>query len=626
MLANSKLGVQELFTKLLEEPLGKCTSCQQRKLVIIDALDETEYESREDFLDLIKERFPWLPKWLVFFITSRPEHTVQSRLERYNPCVRICAGNNEQGSFYEQHEQDIQRFLEKRVDFSRLPYSVKDIAKKCNGLFLYAFYIVKVLNDPAHSGKIDRLSDLFPGNIDDVFRKNFKRVYDKVGKDIFKKLFGCAIVAPSPLPVAIIECILEREKSSQDGQEVIDVVSQFVVLRASDRLITFLHNLIPAWLTNKEKAGKLFIDKRGLFTPDGQYIVVKRSGVFYFQHACLNKSCATDLLSLWALLEIDQNRDDEMTCTFGWCHLYKPFSKSALGEQSQRLFTFLKLGPRVYRNNSSVVPTNSTCCYCGRLRELSDSNQESSLSAVRQLIIELYPHIFQYQVWNIQTGRPILEDAFCRSVQLNPFTYICHVSCADIKLRGCSGTYGALSFANIAVMNAVYTLEWKRELEDRGYQQLEEFEQPLFHMLRRGTLNLFKLKVCKSLPTGFETLFDRDMDFYVGVSPEKKWVVQSTDWVQLIRTGVQEQKFPTIITQMKTHVIPMVERFTFTNDDGYFVYSTPGSVSLHALHLQTGTVLQCLRGVNLFYCTKERRVGYLFRSETEERALFLKCT
>ena len=269
MLANSKLGVQELFTKLLEEPLGKCTPCQQRKLVIIDALDETEYESREDFLDLVKERFPRLPKWLVFFITSRPEHTVQSRLEKYNPCVRICAGNSEQvTSFYKHHEQDIQRFLENRVDFSRLPYSVKDITKKCNGLFLYAFYIVKVLNDPVHSGKIDQLSDLFPGDIDDFFRKNFKRLYDKVGKDIFKKLFGCAIAAPSPLPVAIIGYIVEREKSSQDEQEVIDVVSQFVVLRSSDRSLTFLHNLIPMWLTNKGKAGKLFIDK----TVAGQYL------------------------------------------------------------------------------------------------------------------------------------------------------------------------------------------------------------------------------------------------------------------------------------------------------------------------------------------------------------------
>ena len=80
-LANSKLSIGGLFTKLLQEPLGKCTPCEQRKLVIIDALDETEYKSRDDFLDLVMHRFPRLPKWLLFFITSRPEDTVQFTLK-----------------------------------------------------------------------------------------------------------------------------------------------------------------------------------------------------------------------------------------------------------------------------------------------------------------------------------------------------------------------------------------------------------------------------------------------------------------------------------------------------------------------------------------------------------------
>ena len=877
MLANSKLGVQELFTKLLEEPLGKCTPCQQRKLVIIDALDETEYESREDFLDLVKERFPRLPKWLVFFITSRPEHTVESRLEKYNPCVRICAGNSEQvTSFYKHHEQDIQRFLEKRVDFSRLPYSVKDITKKCNGLFLYAFYTVKVLNDPAHSGKIDKLSDLLPGDIDDFFRKNFKRLYDKVGKDIFKKLFGCAIAAPSPLPTAIIGYILEREKSNQDEQEVIDVVSQFMVLRSSDRSLTFLHNLIPTWLTNKGKAGKLFIDKTvagqylskifteilsvagnaplqplttldkkledyvsrvavrflcrhgdedslklvsscltsfhfleqrvqsgrieiyhlledlklaagcygfewdtqrqnilqeislalernvhvllecphllhsclltssnavhknvlipqvsgpslewevcdfpsienlsdfeyfgttsdkktvagvkgrsilivdastlkivggpfevskdtievithvkfspddkwlffgrldkwfsvergcvedfvqfsrnflvykwGLFTPDGQFIVVKRDEVFEFQHStCLDKSCVTDLLSLWALLEIDQNRDDEMTLSFSGFSIVIASIGSPLGEQTKRLLRFLGVDPEEYETDSSVVRTNCTCLYCSRLREITDSNQESSLSAVRQLIIELYPQIFQYQVWNLQTGRSLLEDAFCRSVQLNPFTYVCHMSCAVIKLDemlAFSGTDETLSFANIAVLNAVHTLEQKLE------SMWPRLEEPLFDMLSMVTCNSFKLKMYRSLPTGFEALFNEYMDFYVGVSSQKKWVVQFSyrKGIHLMQTRVEEPHFSTINIQTMEHDIPEVDCFTFTNDDGYFVYST-GSFSLHALHLQTGTVFESVSGRNLFHFTKEGQVGYLFRSGTEERALFLK--
>ena len=261
-LGNSALGVQELFTKLLQEPLAQCAPAYPRKLVIIDALDETEYESREDFLDLIMRRFLMLPQWLVFFITSRPEDCVQFRLKKYKSCIKICAGNRENVKFYQQHEQDIKLYLEKRVDFSRLPNSVDDVVKKCDGLFLYAFYIVRALSNQLHSGEISQLDDLFPGDIEEFFMQNFRRVFPKVGADLYKKLFGCVVVAPSPLPVSFISFILQRENSNLDEQEVIDVLSTFLLFRTPDQSFTFLHNLIPAWLTNKEKASrKFFIDR-----------------------------------------------------------------------------------------------------------------------------------------------------------------------------------------------------------------------------------------------------------------------------------------------------------------------------------------------------------------------------
>ena len=97
--------------------------------------------------------------------------------------------------------------MEKRVDFTLLSYSAEDVTKACNGLFLYAFYISKILKDPVQSGKINQLSDLFPGDIDSFFLQNLKRVFDKVGADLYWKLFGCAIVAPSPLPLSFISFI-----------------------------------------------------------------------------------------------------------------------------------------------------------------------------------------------------------------------------------------------------------------------------------------------------------------------------------------------------------------------------------------------------------------------------------
>ncbi|XP_028401109.1 uncharacterized protein LOC114524180 [Dendronephthya gigantea] len=256
MLTNAKLGVHELFTKLLEEPLSKCGRVA-KKLVVIDALDETEDSSRKDFLDLIMNRFPMLPEWLVFFITSRPEDSLQFRLKTYNPCIRICAGNSDSAGFYQQHKQDIQRFFEKNVKFTGLSYSAEELTEKCDGMFLYAFYLVEILKNTKQLG-----SDLFPGNINDFFYKNFKRVYEKLGGDVYWKLFGCALVAPSPLPISFISFLLKREDSDPQTQEVIDALSHFVALRTSDKTFAFLHSLIPAWLIDKETASRmLFIDR-----------------------------------------------------------------------------------------------------------------------------------------------------------------------------------------------------------------------------------------------------------------------------------------------------------------------------------------------------------------------------
>ena len=256
MLANSNLGVLELCTKLLEEPLGKCPQILQRKLVIIDALDETNYKSRDDFVCLITDRFPRLPQGLVFFITSRPEDTVQSGLEGYNPCVRICAGNSGQNSFYHLHEQDIQRFLEKRVDFTNCPLSAEDVTKMCNGQFLCALYISQLLNDSSNS------EDLPLGDLGNFFRTNLQRLYDKLGKNLYTKLLGCILASPYPLPVWFISYVIEIEESNIDEQEIIDALSQFFVLKET---VTFLHSLIPMWLTDKREARKLYIDYEGAF-------------------------------------------------------------------------------------------------------------------------------------------------------------------------------------------------------------------------------------------------------------------------------------------------------------------------------------------------------------------------
>ena len=734
MLTDSKLGVKELFTKLLEEPLGKCAPCQQRKLVIIDALDETEYESREDFLYVIKKALPRLPQWLLFFITSRPEHSVQSRLEKYKPCIRICAGDSEERGVYQQHEQDIQRFLLKEIDFSYVPNSVDEVTNKCNGLFLHAFYIAKVLKDCIKSHRMNQQSDLFPGDIDDFFMENFQRVFDKVGVDLYWKLFGCIIAAPSPLPISFISYVLNREKSDLEEQEAIDAVSLFVV-RTSDGTVTFLHNLIPMWLTDKKKAPRrLFIDKKvaveylrivfieilstvveetratlplrdedlerfvmhfavrflchhvdqnsltnvftwltnyrvlekrihsgrseiyhviedfklassclpaeetqqrnvlqeissalesdfhvlvecphllrscfrntlhgvdeiflipqvsapclewdtcnissaktlyqcncfattsdnktlagasghslfffdastlealggpfevsqemirrinclefspddkfvffgrldkwfsvgrgcvedfpqfsenpglhdwGRFSSDGQHIVVKRNHFSDLPETCETKRCIEDLLSLWALKEIDGGPDKEWTCSFRQLPEMVA-GLSNLGIETSSLLR--RLGINLMSCEvSAMYGTNYRSCYfCDQvkeLKELTDPSKESSLKHVRQLIIKLYRWIFRYQVWNLETGGPLLQDVFNQCAQFNPFTYFCHVTSAFDKWGrgvGCAGVDQVMSVCNIAVVTAIDTcFRLRFDWSERTHVQLSERE------------------------------------------------------------------------------------------------------------------------------------------------------
>ena len=933
LLANSNLGVQELCTKLLEEPLSKCSPFQ-RKLVVIDALDETDYKSRKDFICLIKERFLWLPEWLVFFITSRPEDMLHSRLEKYIPCIRICAGNGEQRNFYQQHEQDIQRFLEKSVDFSRFPYSAQDVTRKCKGLFLYAFYIARELNDSFHSGKVDQINELFPGDIEDFFQTNLQRVYDKVGRDLYSKLLGCIITAPSPLPVSFISFVLHRERSGLNQQNVIDAVSQFVVLQ---KTMSFLHNLIPALLTNKNKAKELyiveedaacylseivkevlsafiydpgmslksverdlqscfvqfgvrllcqhgeedsllpvfrcltsyrFLEERirsgrfgvyhllkdfelaasclavkerekqnilqeisialesdahvlvesphllpscirnasevvqenvsipqvsspwfewnifefstaelfcrcncfatasnkqtvvgaegcslfffdtsmlqiasgpfeisvdtikqinhlefssddkfvffgrldkwfsvdgkcvedvpqfarnvfdyqwGLITTDEHHIVVK-TNVLHFPPMCERGCCLTELVALWAVNEIENAREEERSCSFGKLS-YRIAGMGIMGRHTRYLMRFLRVHPRFYRTHVMFIPGDPCCYFCCRLKELQKSEKELCLATVRQLIIELYPRLFRYQIWNLRSGKSLLHEVFNQDARLNTFAYVCHVTAAlDPRGRGveCRGVDKAVSVCNIAVVSAVYFLlkgelerflngplepkcerlkrnknPWKVARQLHGIlktcgdvwllEELEELiasndvhpeslwkwicllrrlqkELPAIDSSAEQLCNLLKSDFYTHFPKGFLNFFTEDIS--LSLSPEKNWYIKQGSiprTVYLLQTRIQKENHRNYNFTKDEHSITDIctSYFTLTNDDLLAVYFS-SRCSLHALSLQTGKVYTSVSGTNFVLFKKEKQVGYLFRSGGEEKVVFLK--
>ena len=65
------------------------------------------------------------------------------------------------------------------------------------------------LKDSAHSGEATQLSQLndFPDDINEFFMQNFQRVFDKVGRDLYRELLGCIMAALSPLPASVIQSL-----------------------------------------------------------------------------------------------------------------------------------------------------------------------------------------------------------------------------------------------------------------------------------------------------------------------------------------------------------------------------------------------------------------------------------
>jgi hypothetical protein len=76
---------------------------------------------------------------------------------------------------------------------------------------------------------------------------------------------------------------LQRENSSVDEQEVIDAVSQFVALRTTDGTFAFLHSLIPAWLTDKQKASRQLVIDRNKASACFKSIIVEFLNAFLQQ-------------------------------------------------------------------------------------------------------------------------------------------------------------------------------------------------------------------------------------------------------------------------------------------------------------------------------------------------------
>ena len=103
----NNMEVKDLFEVLLEEPLASLNDPGLTYLMVIDGLDESEFQGRNELLDVIANYFQNLPWWIRFLVTTRPERNIAETLKNLRPF--------QLDPNVEENVKDIHLYFEKQV-------------------------------------------------------------------------------------------------------------------------------------------------------------------------------------------------------------------------------------------------------------------------------------------------------------------------------------------------------------------------------------------------------------------------------------------------------------------------------------------------------------------------------
>ena len=245
------MNTSELFTVLILEPLHKLAECQQRMSVIIDAVDECDFEFRNDLLKLIIREFTKLPSWLNVIITTRSDQKVLQKLKRVKPHFQLNPTDPRNIADIKMYLSDILRTKMASEEFND---GVDLLVQKSEGMFLYFHYASEAILS-CSTLTLSELQSLLPDGIDDYYEANFRRIYQKLGKSKYFTLLQAVIAARSDFPQSLIGPLLKIDES--ETTQVVSIISD--ILPVQERHIHVFHKSIRDWVTDVELAEDLLV-------------------------------------------------------------------------------------------------------------------------------------------------------------------------------------------------------------------------------------------------------------------------------------------------------------------------------------------------------------------------------
>lgn len=243
----------EIFSYLIIEPLACLPSPPQNMAIVVDALDECDFDSRSDLLKLLRSYFIKLPPWIQVILTTRPDKKILQFLKKIKTTVEIKPDDP-------RNLNDIQLFLN---DFLREKMSNEEfdsgvalLIEKSEGMFLYFQYAIDTLEEKEYVS-LEELKDLLPDGIDEYYEHNFSRLFDALGPQKYQILLQGILIARSNLPQSLVAPMLGV--TTDEANKIVSMVS--TLLPIHNGLISIFHKSVRDWLLDKELAGKYVVDE-----------------------------------------------------------------------------------------------------------------------------------------------------------------------------------------------------------------------------------------------------------------------------------------------------------------------------------------------------------------------------
>ena len=256
----NNMGVEELFALLFKEPLSTVGDPRRNMLMVIDGLDESEYQGRNELLDVIVNQFCKLPSWIRFLVTTRPAVNISGKLQRLKPF--------ELRSIDEKNLEDIRTLFRKKLQHvtktENVDALVEKLVLKTEGLMLYAHFLILYIQEDASVLDQGIRDSSLPLGISSVYHSYFKRLESELMKELdikeehFLNLLSAMTASREPLPIDYVAKVLVPSRNSPLAKrkvlKTIGSVSSLLPIR--DGCLHVIHKSVKDWLTDTSCYGE----------------------------------------------------------------------------------------------------------------------------------------------------------------------------------------------------------------------------------------------------------------------------------------------------------------------------------------------------------------------------------